>query len=473
MVTVLGIVTVVAVVGVWLVRRRWTQYVVAATVAFPQTAALIVGDNGFPLFYLAVGVLLVLSVPAALFAIAKPERLAPGARRFATDALAVGLLAWAAVITLAGPRIFSGMRVFDPSLGVDAQVADMARLAPSLGNMAQLGYLALAVAFLLLAGRMFPVDARMLGAVLWVSIVLAGVRLVAEPIWPHDLLQNMPGFHYATAERLSGTFYEPSVLGLYLTAAAGYLAVRVLRATGIGRIAAIAGLALVGVEFVANGSGTALLGLGILAVLGAAYLLVRQLRSRRFGVRPWLVIVGVVVIGGLLTQAPALLDLTVGAAGRKTETFSFLARGASNLRSWQIFEESFGLGIGLGANRPSSLFFLVLSCLGVIGTGLLVALIVLALRSAARTSEEVLVSKAPAAWGLIGVAVAAVVAVPDLSMPIIWVSLAACLVPAASARPVEASEPELPALASRGELVTSARADRDPSAPRALRETDE
>ena len=52
--TILGIVTLIAIAGVWLVRRPATQLVVGATVAFPQTAGLVVDGNGFPLFYLAV-----------------------------------------------------------------------------------------------------------------------------------------------------------------------------------------------------------------------------------------------------------------------------------------------------------------------------------------------------------------------------------------------------------------------------------
>ena len=138
-------------------------------------------------------------------------------------------MVWAFVITVAGPRVFAGIRVFDPALGVDDQVANMAVLEPSLGNVAQLGYLTLGVIFLLLSGRLFPVDTRLLGGALWVSLVLAAVRMVAEPVWPHALLQNMPGYAYATPERLSGTFYEPSVLGLYLVAAACYFGVRLLR----------------------------------------------------------------------------------------------------------------------------------------------------------------------------------------------------------------------------------------------------
>ena len=443
-VTILGIVTLVAILGVWFVRREWTQYVVGATVAFPQTAGVIVAGNGFPLFYLAVVLLAVLAFPHALLGLSRLGRAPRGRReRMLPDLIGVALVLWAAVISIAGPRIFTGMRVFAPELGVDAQVVNMATLAPSLGNIAQLGYVAMGVLLLLVAGRLFPVDARLLGSALWVAIVLAAVRIVAEPVWPHALLQNMPSFHYATPERLSGTFYEPSVLGLYLTAAAGYFGARLLWSGAAGRVSALVALALVAVDFVRNGSGTALLGLAILFALAGAVALVRQLRSGRFGVRPLAVVGAIVVVGAALTQIPVILQFTVGSAASKADSDSFVARTASNVRSWQIFLESGGLGIGLGGNRPSSLFMLVISCLGVIGLLLVAALVVLALRRALRNRPV-----EPAAWGLAGVLVAAIVAVPDLSTPAIWIGLAACLYSVvradAAAAPAVAASPAAP-----------------------------
>jgi hypothetical protein len=425
---------VIVIAGVWLVRRPWTQLVVGATVAFPQTAAIVVDGNGFPLFYLAVVELAVLSVPQVLVAVAsrRGSPTAAARARFVSDALAVALVVWAAVITIAGPRIFAGMRVFEPSLGVDSQVGNLSILEPTLGNVAQLGYLTLGVLFVLLSGRLFPVDTRLLGATLWVSLVLGAVRMVAEPVWPRALLQNMPGYAYATPERLSGTFYEPSVLGLYLVAAACYFGVKLLQPGARSRIAALVALVLVAVEFVANGSGTALLGLVIVAAIGVAVLLVRQLLSPNFGVRPWAIITGTAVFAAGLTQLPALYELTIGSAERKASSFSFLARSLANERSWQIFLETSGLGVGLGSHRPSSLFFLVLSCLGLVGTVLLVALVIVALRAAARTPGA-----APAGWALLGILVSGVIAVPDLSMPVIWIGLAACL--AMAGRVVSAS----------------------------------
>ncbi|MDP3207917.1 MAG: hypothetical protein Q8M65_02105 [Rhodoglobus sp.] len=423
----MGLLTIVAVLTVWYLRREWTQYVVAATAVFPQTAALILGKNGFPLFYLAIVLLLMLAIPNILYAIARPEYGASlSSRRWSwPDLISITLVAWAAILAFAAPRIFAGVQVYGPELGIGA--VETIPLEPTLGNLAQLGYLTLAIAFLVSAGRLFPVDTRIIGATVWLTIGLATLRLIGEPLSPHDVvvtlrqaLQNMPGFNYATPERLSGTLHEPSVLGMYLVVAAAYFVAR-LRFPGRPRVMAIIGLGIVVVDFVFNQSGTAQLGLGALLALGLLAGAFRLARTSRLTLAPVRLGLSILVGGLALAQLPLVYALTVGYAAEKTQTDSFSERGASNLRSWQIVIETFGVGVGLGSHRPSSLLFLVVSCLGLFGLGLLTALVVLALRRVSR-----ILPARPAGWAAVGAIAAAVIAVPDLSAPLLWITLTAC-----------------------------------------------
>lgn len=427
--TVLGVITVAAVLAAWLFRRGALQYVLGVAAVFPQTAGLLIGDKGFPLFYLAVTVVAVLAIPRLLTALARP-RSVPDATtppRTTADILAVALVVWGVVISYAGPRIFAGLPVFDPSLGVDVQVGSLTPLAPTLGNTAQAGYLAIAVVFLLTAGRLFPVDRRIVAVLIWATVLLAGVRLLAGPAWPLELVQTMPGLPYQNGSRAAGTFYEPSVLGMYLTAAAGYFGAQLLmRRTGpaaLPRAAAVIGLALVGVEFVANGSGTALVGLALVTALGAVVLMIRIARQRRLEARPLLYAGALAVLAAGITQVPAVLAYAVGMVETKQDSFSFVARGASNQRSFELVVETLGLGVGLGGNRPSSLPLFVVSCLGIPGAALLIAVVVIAIVRATRGAQFTSV------WALLGGLTAGTVAVPDLSTPLIWVALAACIVP--------------------------------------------
>ena len=113
--TILGIVTIAAVGATWLFRRGWLQYVFAVTAVFPQSAGLLIGDKGFPLFYLAIAVAAVLSVPKLLMLVAAARATDGSARvghgsaavrgahagpsRTPTDLIAVGLVIWGAVIS--------------------------------------------------------------------------------------------------------------------------------------------------------------------------------------------------------------------------------------------------------------------------------------------------------------------------------------------------------------------------------------
>jgi hypothetical protein len=428
-VTVLGVITIAAVVAAWLFRRGALQYVLGVAAVFPQTAGLLIGDKGFPLFYLAVSVIAVLAIPRVLLAIARPRRVVDeiSPARSIADLLAVALVVWGVVISYAGPRIFAGLPVFDPSLGVDVQVGSLTPLAPTLGNTAQSGYLAIAVVFLLAAGRLFPVDRRIVGVLIWATVLLAGARLVAGGAWPLDLVQTMPGLPYQNGARAAGTFYEPSVLGMYLTAAAGYFGAQLLmRRPGPAmraRAAAVLGLGIVALEFVANGSGTAFVGLALVAGVGALVLLVRIARERRLRARPLLVAGALGVAGVGLTQVPTLLSYAIGMVETKQDTISWVARNASNERSLAIVLDTLGLGVGLGGNRPSSLPLFVVSCLGVPGAALLITIAVIAILRASRSGQLTSV------WTLLGGLMAGAVAVPDLSTPLIWVALAACIVP--------------------------------------------
>lgn len=428
--TILGVVTIAVVAAAWLFRRGALQYVLGVAAVLPQTAGLLIGDKGFPLFYLALSVIAVLAIPNLLMALAHPRRafdvITPP--RTAVDIIAVALVVWAGVISYAGPRIFAGLPVFDPSLGVDVQVGLLTPLTPTLGNAAQLGYLALAVLFLVSAGRFFPVDRRIVGALIWATVLLAGARIAAGAAWPLELVQTMPGLPYQNGTRAAGTFYEPSVLGMYLTAAAGYFGAQLLARQptrpGRARATAAGGLSLVAAEFIANGSGTALVGLALVTALGAAVLFVRALRRRRPQARPLLVAGTLALVGAAITQVPAALDFAIDMVETKKESFSFVARGASNDRSIEIVLDTLGLGVGLGGNRPSSLPLFVVSCLGIPGTVLLAVVLVIAILRASRSRQPTSV------WALLGGLTAGAVAVPDLSTPLIWVALAACIVPA-------------------------------------------
>ena len=105
----------------------------------------------------------------------------------------------------------------------------------------------------------------------------------------------------------------------------------------------------------------------------------------------------------------------------------------------RIFFNTYGLGAGLGSNRPSSLVTYLLSNVGLVGCvlfGLFIARMLAALRDACRTERTTELRFV--LWMIIGWLVAMVLSVPDLSFAPFWAILATA-VSAVSARSLAAS----------------------------------
>jgi hypothetical protein len=84
-----------------------------------------------------------------------------------------------------------------------------------------------------------------------------------------------------------------------------------------------------------------------------------------------------------------------------------------------LFKNTYGLGVGLGSSRHSSLIPTALSTVGIIGTALFAMVLY-------RTVKLFPGRLAPAAlqmtfWSLIGLLVAQSIAVPDINRPTLWV----------------------------------------------------
>ena len=98
----------------------------------------------------------------------------------------------------------------------------------------------------------------------------------------------------------------------------------------------------------------------------------------------------------------------------------FTERSSVNSLSLGAFLDTFGFGVGLGANRASSFLPGLLSSTGIIGTLLFVTAVVTLIRRSAPVREY-----RPVVWALVGLLVVQVIAGPDLSDPtgVLWISL--------------------------------------------------
>jgi hypothetical protein len=126
-----------------------------------------------------------------------------------------------------------------------------------------------------------------------------------------------------------------------------------------------------------------------------------------------LVIVGLWVL-------PIVADFVEATVNDKVSSASFNERSGANTVSYEIFLDTFGVGVGLGGSRASSFFPGLLSTTGVVGTLLFAAVIVTLIRRSADVTEY-----RPVVWALVTLLVLKIVAGPDLSdnSGVVWMSL--------------------------------------------------
>ncbi len=106
------------------------------------------------------------------------------------------------------------------------------------------------------------------------------------------------------------------------------------------------------------------------------------------------------------------MDFTVS----KGDTGSFVNRMAADLYGLQLFAETYGLGLGLGSNRASSLITTLLSCVGLAGT---LAFGVFYFKLFAKLSEEYAWLK----WAAFAMILNMCIDISDVTFPPLWIPI--------------------------------------------------
>jgi hypothetical protein len=353
---------------------------------------------------------------------------------------------WAVPSAFILPVIFRGMSVLVPREGIP-EVADVLSsgayggpLQWGLSNLAQAGYLTLCVAVVIYAARisgpaMSHRAVRALRLAVGIVAVVAILQLVAlEFGWgfPYGLLNANPAWSKLYAEkvggfsRVSSTFSEPSVAGGFLAAAwIGLMAEFVTGRRGLAFLGAAACV------FVALLRTTASTGY-VTALVGGALMVLffRRIHGekgpRRVNWRRWVgpAAVTIVVAGAMFMLSPSLLRVASLMTLGKLHSGSLVGRMLSDVFALRILFRTYGLGVGLGSNRPSSLLTYLLSNVGLVGCllfGVFIARLLSALRDACRTERGT--DLRFVLWMVIGWLVAQVLAIPDLSFSPFWAIL--------------------------------------------------
>ncbi len=297
---------------------------------------------------------------------------------------------WAIVGSIVMPRLLQGQVLVWPQK-VTPPFA-LIPLAPDPGNINQDCYIAVDCCMLVMTALFLTRPSVPLRPFIttyhWTGFLVAALAIwqlaskLAGVPYPNDLFYSNPGVAILTLQtigfvpRINGPFTEPSSLGGYMSGivcSCGWLLLQRHEGWTI-RALLIVALAMIMLS-------TSTTGFGVLAIIGVGVPTVALARGNARIIAGILkvgmpfIVVGIismfaasVVQPTILTNAKEVLESTLN----KQESSSYQDRTGADLDSITAFEDSFGLGVGWGSNRSSSLLPGLSANLGIPGMAALI-----------------------------------------------------------------------------------------------------
>ncbi|WP_375401447.1 hypothetical protein [uncultured Amnibacterium sp.] len=419
--TVLTITSLVLVVLGGGTRLGWPR-ALALSGATPAGAALVLGDIAVPTFDF---VALFAIVAFALRALRPRDRLADMLPPVAGLQPLVLFGLWSVMITLIAPVLFEGMAVTGPDIGAIHFLNSA--IQPATSNIAQLAYLSIAVAAVALVARDRATAIDAVGLVFIASTLLSFWALLGRDFgvpFPVGVFDNSPAFRYIDsapggAERFRGIFPEPAALATVSLATIAFLVAYLPRSRGRLRTGAVVVLGCAIWNAAVSTATTLIISGLLLALLALGFFGVRFFLSG-LRVGPGLIVVMCVAGSMLVLALPTLANALATTLGEKVDSTSYDQRSFADNFSYGLVLQTFGLGVGLGSNRPSSFLAALLSTTGIVGTALFIVALAVVLVQAAPIR-----SVSPVMWAFISLLISKIISAPDLGDPtgLTWLCL--------------------------------------------------
>jgi hypothetical protein len=300
----------------------------------------------------------------------------------------LALLAYALLSAWLLPDMFAGRIMVWPQKP-DALASGMVPLQYTSGNITQPLYLTLNVVFTL-AVAMFLTRAAIAYRSIIAAYMLGGYIVVGLAFWqfasrtagvpfPDDLLQSNPGWAIVeqavgTVPRIQGPFSEPAALATYMSGVAVCSLWLSVRGYQIMRPNLLLALAILTTLLSTSTTGIIALVIGLPLVLGIASIGGDPTALGRIGKTSGLLLLGgIITIGPIFILKPSLLDAVntvVEGTLTKGQSDSYNDRTAADLGALDTVGQTYGLGVGFGSYRSSSLIPGLLANSGVFGVAM-------------------------------------------------------------------------------------------------------
>ena len=386
-------------------------------------AAFVAGGTAVPTFYAVA-----LGTAVALFVQLLPGRgPKPAEIRRLPPAVPLLLLffAWSALVTAVAPVLFDRFPVSLPVQGTTPNELHAGVFTSS--NLAQTLYLALGICVVVFLARTRMAGPELIGLAAGLTTLLSAWRYLHQNgglPYPEGVFDNAPFYAYIETapggiQRFRGILSEPSALAASSLITTTYMVSRAAHVEGRRRWGAVLVAAIAVFLGIISTSTTFIVASVVVAGIAALTFSAGFLLRRR-SVTAVASVVACTAVVVAMWVIPIVTTFVTTAVNSKVSSASFDERSGADTSSYGLFFDTFGTGVGLGANRASSLLAGLLSTTGLIGT----LLFVIAVATLLVRSAPVLEYR-PVAWALVTSLVLRAIAGPDLSdsSGILWMSL--------------------------------------------------
>ncbi|MBW8190580.1 hypothetical protein K0504_05980 [Neiella marina] len=355
------------------------------------------------------------------------------AMRFPKEIWALLLFSMYAVLcAVLAPKVFAGdVKIMSPREGISVS-AGLLPLRFGMGNVFQsvyivFNFLLCFFAFFILSKQKASVKDVIKGCELavWLIVLVGAYQMVAFSVglyWPSEIINSNAGGaqsfdQFANGvKRVSATFVEPSVMAMHSIGLLGLMIVAKRHRLLIG------GLALM---LLLTSSTTAIVGC---VLLFATYLF---LSFKKIDLELFRRIT-VVIVGGTLMAVLLLAFDTLFFDGQylekvflnKLSSNSGVARSQADFHAVGLLFETYGIGVGVGSNRASSWLANTLASNGLFGIIFLVITFACVIRILGKSASD---NDKAISVTVLGMLIGAMISVPDLAMPFMWLLLGVCI----------------------------------------------
>lgn len=416
------------IVAMYALRGPYQWAAATGAMAFFQAASPILFAGGGRAIGLAPAYCL---VPVALILLVRDRNKTPQRRQQETIPLEIWLLAYFFVFIIGGafllPKIFEGyVNVLPTRGGLDSGF--VVPLKPESTNIIQSAYLVFNLLLTLLpfkfAKNGHKIDEAIIKG-LSVGAIISGILGFYQTIgyqiglpWPSNIINSNLGVLQLEEQtmmgmrRMSSTFLEPALLALHFLAAFGLIM--------LGQKKIALGFFCLAV-LVFSTSTTAYIGFAILIfiwVITNGKKLNPQ--TMKIGGAIFLGVIFAYLADYLLADSQYTQRLLIN----KFDSGSGAVRLNADALAWNALRDTYGLGVGIGSLRASSLSATLIASAGIPATLIFIIFVSCTL---IRTARIKTIFSQSLVYCMLGVLIAWSISIPDWTLPIFWLTCGAAI----------------------------------------------